>query len=477
MQNAPDLFDLGEQLVTISGGNTLSMNRSTLQRWLGGNIQYYREKALKGVVTEIPLDVPHNDAMYFIELGEARQLKQLKAVISAPTCLPDGRLITQPGYDEHSQLYLDIRESISMVPDDPSELEVRRAFSDLMKPFNSFPFASGLDRSVLLAAVLTAVVRPALSTAPAFGFDAPVQGSGKTLLAKALAMLSTGERASVWPHVAGNEEEIRKRLLTLLRDGSRAIVWDNVTGFFDSTSIAALITSPTMTDRLLGSSQHLTLPNRCLFMITGNNRTMAGDMPRRVLKCRIDPRSEQPHAREFDVDPEAYVKRYRQQLVGSALTLMRAWFSSPEFLMGKRSPGRLASFEDWDDSVRQTVCWLSHHIDKTLIDPMEAINLANSDDPEQTALSDLLEAIHSQFRERAFTAKELHRAAANGVDNDLQEAIEGMAGCMPSTKSLGRYLTNREDRIVNGYALRATTSVKKTKKWKIEAQKHVISAC
>ncbi len=477
MREVPDLYDLGAQLVTISEGKTIALDRSKLQRWLGGNVEYYREKVTKKETSEIPLDVPLCDAIHFIELGETRRLKPLKAVISAPICLPGGRLITQPGYDERSQLYFDSRAMVPPISDTPTELDARRALIDAFEPFNRFPFASGLDRSVLLSAILTAVVRPALSTAPAFGFDAPVQGSGKTLLAKALSMLSTGEAGTVWPHISGNEEEVRKRLLTLLRDGSRAIVWDNVNGFFDSTSIAALITSETMTDRVLGSSQHLTLPNRCLFMITGNNLTMAGDMPRRVLKCRIDPRTEQPHARQFDIDPEAYVKQHRFKIVGAALTLLRAWFSSQDYLSGERAPGRLASFEEWDDTVRQTVAWLSRHVDKSLVDPMEAINLANADDPEQTSLCELLQAIHKQFRELPFTAKELRQAAKNVFASELQEAIEDMANGMPSTKSLGRHLSSREDRVVNGLALRALSLRSNTKRWQIECNTTSVTTC
>lgn len=64
-----------------------------------------------------------------------------------------------------------------------------------------------------------------LPTAPAFAFDAPVQGSGKTLLAKCVGALMEGRVPDVWPHTAGrDDEETRKRLFTMLRSGARALV-------------------------------------------------------------------------------------------------------------------------------------------------------------------------------------------------------------------------------------------------------------
>jgi len=57
-----------------------------------------------------------------------------------------------------------------------------------------FPLVGMLDKSVLLAALLTAAVRPVLKTAPAFGFDAPVQGSGEDTAGK--VHCGNGQRAT-----------------------------------------------------------------------------------------------------------------------------------------------------------------------------------------------------------------------------------------------------------------------------------------
>ena len=93
--------------------------------------------------------------------------------------------------------------------------------------------------------------------------DAPVQGSGKTLLASCVAALGTGHVPEIWPHTAGrDDEELRKRLFAALRDGTSALIWDNITGVFDSAALASAITAPVYRDRVLGRSESLNIPNR-----------------------------------------------------------------------------------------------------------------------------------------------------------------------------------------------------------------------
>ena len=60
--------------------------------------------------------------------------------------------------------------------------------ADLARPLRE----GAVDRGVHLAALLTAAIRPTLPTAPGIGYDAPVQASGKTLLAKCAGALATG---------------------------------------------------------------------------------------------------------------------------------------------------------------------------------------------------------------------------------------------------------------------------------------------
>lgn len=477
LKQMPDVFDMAEVLVTVGDGKTVSLlHRAALSYFLGGLVQYYKMVPNKqGQMVPVLLDPSAALVDQITALRAMRSLNPLKAVITAPILRADGSVLDRPGYDAESQLYLDTTEQLFPVPSNPTNEQVQQALIDVMHPFKDFPFATPLDRGIMLSAILTAVMRPVLDTAPAFGFDAPVQGSGKSLLAMCLAVLASGEAPDVWPHVSGNEEEVRKRLTTALKDGARSIIWDNILGVFDSASIAGLLTSPVFSDRVLGQSEKVTMPNKMLFLMTGNNMVLAGDMPRRVLKCRIDPVSDRPFAREFKLDPLQYVKDNRQKMVSAALTIIRGYQSD---IFGERAAGRMASFELWDDLVRQPVAWVNRDVCiGQYSDPMEAVEAAQATDPEQEVLSDLLEAAHGEFGSEPFTAKELMAKSfpeynSSGFADDsstaLFDALNEICGHnKPTVRSIGKQLAYRKDRIVSGKRLVEAGAVSKTKRYRV----------
>lgn len=477
LKQMPDVFDMAEVLVTVGGGKTVSLlSRAALSYFLGGLVQYYRMTPNRqGVMVTVLVDPSAPLVDQITALRTMRNLKALQAVITAPILRADGSVLDRVGYDAQSQLYLDSAEQLFPVPVSPTDEQVQQALIDVMYPFKDFPFATPLDKGIMLAGILTAVMRPTLDTAPAFGFDAPVQGSGKSLLAMCLAVLASGETPDVWPHVTNNEEEVRKRLTTALKDGARSIIWDNILGVFDSASIAGLLTSPVFSDRVLGQSEKVTMPNKMLFLMTGNNMVLAGDMPRRVLKCRIDPVSDRPFAREFKLDPLQYVKDNRQMMVSAALTIIRGYLSD---IFGERAAGRMASFELWDDLVRQPVAWVNREVCAgEYSDPMEAVEAAQATDPEQEVLSDLLEAAHGEFGGEPFTAKELLAKSYpeyNGsgfADDSSTPLFEALTELCSNTKltarSIGKQLAYRKDRIVGGKRLVEAGEVAKTKRYKV----------
>ncbi len=389
-------------------------------------------------------------------------MKQLSAIVTAPTIRPDGSTLCTPGYDARTSLLVSLRDRIDINPA-PSRDDVRKALEELMYPFQGFPLVDRYARGGLLAALLSAVVRPALLTAPAFAMDAPVQGSGKTLLASCTAALATGRPPEIWPHTAGrDDEEVRKRLLTALRGGATALVWDNITGIFDSAALAAAITAPVLRDRVLGRSESLSIPNRALLLFTGNNLCFTGDLSRRIIKIRIDPGTDAPFAREFDLDPLNHVLEHRIDLVCAALLLIRGWLSSG----APRASGRMASFEAWDDLVRQTVCWLDREIASGQFgDPLDLIQEASASDPEQESLFALLEALKEAFRTSWFTARETSQHAVQGRNDSfasanakaIANALADLGGerALTSTRSVGRILQFREGRIVFGLRLQS----------------------
>jgi len=217
--------------------------------------------------------------------------------------------------------------------------------------------------------------------------------------------------------------------------------------------MAAFITADAMVDRVLGKSESIRIPNRALLILTGNNMSLAGDLPRRVIICRIDPQTDQPFARQFDLDPLAHVLAHRAEMLAAACILIRARFTH----MKTSAPGRLASFEAWDDLVRQTVCWADVALRLGAFgDPMDLVREAQAADPESDALFSLLDALRDQFGNAEFNAKEVQVATkASTIKSPLELALLDLVGDrqLASVKSLGRVLKSKEGRIVHGLRL------------------------
>lgn len=325
LRDDPSVFDFGGQMVLVEDGHMLPLDEHGLGYYLAGGVQFWQNRKAGGQVVAVDIDPPARLLRQILSLGPRRQLKTLAAIVTAPTIRPDGSVLAAPGYDSATSLLVALQDAVD-VPLAPGREETARALAELMHPFADFPLVDALARGGLLAALLTAVARPGLVTSPAFAMDAPVQGSGKTLLASCVSALATGQVPEIWPHTAGrDDEEIRKRLFAALRDGTSALVWDNVTGVLDSAALASAITAPVLRDRVLGRSESLSIPNRALLLLTGNNLCPAGDLPRRIISVRIDPGTDAPFARRFDLDPLDYVLEHRTELACAALVLMRGW--------------------------------------------------------------------------------------------------------------------------------------------------------
>lgn len=465
LRQLPDVFDMGSELVQVRDGKAHRLTQYSLAFWLGGVAQYWKRAVTpKGQQYEKLLDPPAQVLNQLLAIGEGRHLKPLKAVISAPVIDVQGRTLERVGYDSSTQLYLDTVSTPPPVPGIVGMGEAQQALDTLMQPFRDFATATRLDRGVMLAAILTAIQRPILPTAPAFGLDAPVQGTGKTYLAQCLGALATGEVPTVYPHTAGqDDEETRKRLTTVLAGGERVLLWDNVLGAFDSAAMASFITSPEYSDRILGKSEAVTIPNRTLMLITGNNLTLAGDMPRRVLKCRLDAQVANPALRKFDSKPLEYIQQHRAELVQAGLTLIRGYLQSEACRAGGAVQGEsTASFEEWDSLVRQPVAWIASQR-PDFEDPANAIKDAMATDPEMETLAEVLEGVErvmggewfetKQLFSRLDTFSEFEGVERRSARHELKDTLEDLVGGKLTKRGLGRALGYRVDRIAGNRRL------------------------
>ncbi|MBF0192733.1 MAG: hypothetical protein HQL99_16595 [Magnetococcales bacterium] len=469
LRRSDDIFDLGDLLVVADDrGELLTLTPDSFRHHAAKQIQFYRTELRKDAVVETEIDPPASVIRSLLDLRKTRRLKPLRAVITMPTLRPDGSVLDEPGYDvETGLLYVPV-ETVPFIPTQPSRQQIIAALRCIWRPFRKFPFADPVAKGVHLAAILTVVVSEVLPTRPAFAYDAPAQGSGKTLLAKCLAAIA-GSDPVVFPPTA-DEDEIRKRLLPALTGGAKVLIWDNVVVSFDSAALACMLTGEFYCDRVLGRSELTKIPNTAMLVISGNNLDITGDMVRRMLSCRIDPGLEDPRERVFTFDPLEMCQRARIEIVVAALTVLRGWLTSGE----PRHGGRTASFERWDDWVRQCVIWVGRSFAKDgFADPMLSIERTQAMDPERESLGVFLRAWWTYFSNEGTTVNEVLEVVERGEKSgtvanphnplELTETPERMLGGALrafiggrgelNRGALGKILSARKDRIVDGLRL------------------------
>jgi hypothetical protein len=270
------------------------------------------------------------------------------------------------------------------------------------------------------------------------------------------------------------EEELRKRLLSVLRDSQPSILLDNVKGQFKSSALEAFLTDDYYSDRVLAASQMLRLPTNILTLISGNNFIPQGDLWRRMITARIDPRVEHAERRSFTLEPRQHCRTHRQQLVNAALTLMRGHIAagSPRF-----TPDRLASFEAWDDRIRQCVLWLNQIGIAELADPTTPIATAKELEPERLKLGAFLEAttavMGSGESAERWRTNDLIQKANTGLDIgphlELRDVLMEIAGDGRNIcpRRLGRWIEKQTDSRCGGLYVERVGEKKRAVLWRI----------
>lgn len=256
-------------------------------------------------------------------------LRWLRGVTHTPVIRPDGSLLDRPGYDDLTGvLYLPVPGlSVPPVPDQPTARQVDRASELIMEMLVDFPFITPVDKANYIGGALFTPLLRSMFPPPykLMGIGAPQPGSGKSLLAACSRTLHGGVFKSEFP---SPEEEVRKFITTVLSQTTAPVVqFDNVSGVLRSSSLEGLLTSPEWADRRLGETGMIVMPNDRVWVLTGNNLRIAGDLGRRVLWSRINVGAPHPELRTgFHIEElEPWVLEHRGELLAALLTLVRSW--------------------------------------------------------------------------------------------------------------------------------------------------------
>jgi hypothetical protein len=377
-----------------------------------------------------------------------RTFPPLLGITEVPTFRPDGTLHDTPGYDRGTGLYFQPAPGVEVpsVPSHPSAAEVAAARSLILDDLlGDFPFISDHSRAHALGLALLPFARTLIDgPTPLHVIDAPVQGSGKGKLVRALLRLGrTSEPVTTpWPR---REEEVEKRLLALLMRGASAVIFDNVTSYMSSDAFEMALTEPRYTGRILGESSTPALDIRTVWAMTSNNATLSKDLARRSVQIRIDPEREDPYQRDDFKHPhlESWARDNRAALLKAALTLIAAWFAAGR----PRSSARpLGSFEDWTATIGGIVDVAG--VPGFLTEQQQFWSEA---DPDAEAWSTFLAFWYEAHKSKPVQAKDVVQ---------LAQYIEGVwlgpnvNDLTKQTVALGREIRKRKDRIISGYRIR-----------------------
>ena len=366
------------------------------------------------------INCPEKISKYLLAKKEWK-LPMLTGIINTPTLRYDGSILDKQGYDEFSGLLLVSNEfDFEKIPENPTPQEIEEAKNIILRIFKDFPFENEASLSVALAAVLTALIRKSIPTAPLFGFSAPVMSSGKSLLADIVSLVLTGRPNGVIS-LTDSETEERKRILSILLEGESLVCYDNVDKPFGNATFCSILTQQEYKDRILNKNETKTVPTNITFLVTGNNLTFIGDISTRALICKLDPKVERPEERRFDLNLYEYIPQNRGMLVSKFLTLLRGYIVAGK---PKQDFKQYARFEEWSDLVRATIVWLG------LADPCETRKDIEEEDPIRLQLSALFNSWYEIFGDEEVKVRELIDKANSSEEKShaLKEALIEMSG-------------------------------------------------
>lgn len=476
----PDTYVAGGDLVhmeTVSGGLSGAADEDSplpvaaspltpanLAGLLAEHAYVYRMRARKsdlGATELFEEEIsPPREALAAVLAGKTwPDVAALRGIIGAPVLRRDGTLLQAPGYDPATGLYLASKVALRPVPDRPSSRQVEEARGFLLERFlRDFPWAGPADRANYVALLVTPILRHYTRSLTPFALiDATMPASGKTILTAGPGMLY-GQRVMPWSYA---EEELRKSITAVLAEQVGAVIWDNIAEgtVIDSAILAQLVTSGVWSDRQLGASRNVATVNDRLWMATGNNLQVGGDMASRTVRVHLDPNMPRPEARDqttFGIphlDQWITVSDNQLKLLWRLLVLVLDWTGNG----APRAVGvAMRQFTPWAQALGG---FLAHHgIDGFLTNLAEVREI----DEDETRWRGFLACWHERHGNKPMAAVELRRDAeplhqfgGDSLDPWDGQFITTPNGRLPNPLQLGRLLKGQTGRWRGDYVIRA----------------------
>lgn len=185
------------------------------------------------------------------------------------------------------------------------------------------------------------------------------------------------------------------------------------------------------------------LPVRCVWIATGNNLRVTGDLTRRCYAVRLDARVASPHRRSNfrHANLRQWAVENRGNLIAALLTLARAWFDAGKPLADH---ARLGSYEAWCQVIGGI---LENAGVRGFL--ANAVELHERIDPQSQQAERFLTTALRFVRERRFTSSDIYSVLR--MEPPLRAALPDALASEAGNdgifqRKLGNYLAAIEDR-------------------------------
>jgi hypothetical protein len=192
-----------------------------------------------------------------------------------------------------------------------------------------------------------------------------------------------------------------------LMGGATVISIDNLTEQLDSGDLAAAVTAPVWSDRVLGHSEMVKIPQHSTWIANGNNLRLGGDLPRRCYWIRLDAQTSRPWQRENFLHPDLpeWVLKNRGDLIISILTLAHGWFCAGQ--PAGNSP-ILGGFSEWSKVIGGILAYAE--INGFLANLKSLYEIVDDEGPQWETF---LLALHEIFQKTPITTAEICKEIAS----------------------------------------------------------------
>ncbi|WP_346536976.1 hypothetical protein [Micromonospora sp. DPT] len=386
------------------------------------------------------------------------KLAPLNGIVTTPVFRPDdGSLVQEPGYDPATGLIYAPKLPLPVVPERPTDDELAAARTFILDELLAdFPWV-GPSRANYIGMLVAPLLRPYLGGVPVplAAVDATSPATGKSLLTTIMTKVFSGYTRP-W---VGDDVELRKVITSILVDKGGAVVClDNVgkAETVDQPTLAALLTASVWSDRILGVSTTVRVPNDRVWFVTGNSLSIGGDIASRTVLIRLDAQMPNPAMRP----PSRFVLGDLEEWLGDPvnratvlyhlLVLVRGWIVAG----ARRHETPMRSFTPWASATAGFLDWFNEPGFMTNRDSLHEV------DEEEAQYGAFYARWHELFGGEKLTAKRLHESAMPKTDWSVDAKdwrgtflVRRKDGQVPSAVGLGKMLAAERGRYRGGFRL------------------------